>query len=222
MRSAIIDALARHRVVPVVRNADADVARSIARSCIAAGLGLVEITLTTPDACAIIADLVADAPADVTIGAGTVLDADQLDAAVTAGAAFLVSPATDPDVMAAATAAGVPMIPGAATPTEVATGARHGAPVVKIFPAGSLGLPFLRAIRAVMPHVPLMPSGGVGVADVPAWLAAGAIAVSIGSELDAAHARGGADAVIALATTAAESAGATPDHRTPLPARNPS
>lgn len=218
----IVAALARHRVVAVVRHHDADVAHEIARACIAGGLGLVEITLTTPNACALVADLAGDAPDGVTIGAGTVLDHDQVVAAVAAGAAFLVSPATDPDVMAAAAAAGVPLIPGAATPSEVACGARLGAPVVKVFPAGGLGLPFLRSVAAVMPDVPLLPSGGIGVADVPAWLDAGALAVAIGSDLDAAHARGGADAVTALAAALAAAAAQHPASREPVHTRMPS
>lgn len=210
MTHPIVAALASHRVVAVVRNADAAVAHEIARACITGGLGLIEITLTTPDACALIADLVAAAPHGVEIGAGTVLDAAQVEATAAAGAAFLVSPATDPGVMTVAAAAGVPFIPGAATPSEIALGARLGAPVVKVFPAGVLGLSFLRSMRAVMPDVPLLPSGGVGVADAPAWLEAGALAVAIGSELDAAHARGGADAVVALAAAAATAAGGHP------------
>lgn len=200
---ALLEALRRHRVVPVVRHHDAIVATEVAHGCIAGGLGLVEITLTTPGACDLIAELVAGAPAGVLIGAGTVLDARQVADAVAAGARFLVSPSTDPATLDVAAAAGVPFVPGAATPTEIATAARLGAPVVKVFPAGGLGLPFLRSVVAVMPHVPLLPSGGIGVADVPAWLDAGALAVAIGSELDAAHARGGVEAVVALAGEAA-------------------
>lgn len=198
--------LARYRVVAVVRHGDPEVASGIARGCIAGGLGLIEITTTVPDAFALVADLVADAPDGVVVGAGTVLDADQVAGAVAAGARFLVSPVTDPDVLAAAAAAGVPFVPGAATPTEVGLAARLGAPVVKVFPAGDLGLSFLRAVVSVMPRVPLLPSGGIGVADVPAWLAAGAVAVAIGGELNAAHARGGVDAVTALAASAVAAA----------------
>lgn len=202
----LVRVMGRHRVVAVVRHHDADAAHEIARGCIAGGLGLVEITLTTPDATALIAALAADAPDGVTIGAGTVLGADQVDAAAAAGARFLVSPVTDSDVMTAAAAAEIPFVPGAATPSEIAQGARLGAPVVKVFPAGGPGLPFLKAVVTVMPHVPLMPSGGIAVADVPAWLDAGALAVAVGSELDAAHAAGGTDAVAALAATAATTA----------------
>ncbi len=196
-------ALARHRVVAVVRHHDPDAAREIARGCLAGGFALVEITFTVPDAPALVADLVADAPDGAVVGAGTVLDADQVAAAAAAGARFLVSPLTDPDVMAAADAVGLPLVPGAATPSEIGRAARLGAPVVKVFPAGGLGPSFLRAVAAVLPRVPLLPSGGIGVADVPAWLAAGALAVAIGGELDAAHTRGGTDAVAALAAAAA-------------------
>ena len=212
-------ALRLHRVVAVVRHHDADAAHEIARGCIAGGLAMVEITLTTPDAVPLIADLAADAPEGVRVGAGTVLEADQAHAVLEAGARFLVSPATDPDVMSVARAVDVPFVPGAATPSEIALGARLGAPVVKVFPAGGLGLSFLRSVVAVMPDVPLLPSGGIGVADVPAWLDAGALAVAIGSELDRAHARGGQDAVTALAAVAAAAGAPT---RSPDPVGAPS
>ena len=214
---AFVASLARHRVVAVVRHHDADAAREIARACIAGGLGLIEITLTTPDAAALVADLAGDAPDGVLVGAGTVLHTAQVHTVVDAGARFLVSPATDPDVLAAAAATGVPFVPGAATPSEIALGARLGAPVVKVFPAGGLGLSFLKSVVAVMPGVPLLPSGGIGVADVPTWLAAGALAVAIGSELDAAHTVGGVDAVTALAATAAGIAGRSPATHQPHP-----
>ena len=204
--TAFLAALRRQPLVAVVRNDDPGAAAEIARGCIAGGLRLIEITLTTPGALELITDLVAEAPADVTIGAGTVLDTGQVHAAAAAGARFLVSPATDPQVMAAAHAAGVPFVPGAATPSEVACGARLGAPAVKVFPAGGLGLPFLKSVRAVMPHVLLLPSGGIGVTDAPAWLDAGAAAVAIARELDAAHAIGGQNAVAALARSAAATA----------------
>ena len=218
----VVTALGQQPVVAVIRHHDADAAREIARGCIAGGLRLVEITLTTPGAVPLIADLAADAPEGVQIGAGTVLDADQVRAVAGAGARFLVSPATDPDVMAVARTVGVPFIPGAATPSEIALGARLGAPVVKVFPAGGLGLSFLRSVVAVMPHVPLLPSGGIGVADVPAWLDAGALAVAIGSELDKAHAMGGQDAVTALAAAAAAAAAQHTATRSPDPVGVPS
>jgi 2-dehydro-3-deoxyphosphogluconate aldolase / (4S)-4-hydroxy-2-oxoglutarate aldolase len=213
--------LARHRLVAVVRNDDAGAARAIARACMAGGLRLVEITLTTPDATTLIADLVAEGGKDVIVGAGTVVTVDQVRAVVDAGAAFMVSPVTDPAVMAAARSAGVPLIPGAATPSEVARAAQLGAPAVKIFPASCLGLPFLRSVRAVLPDVPLLASGGIGVVDVASWLEAGALAVAIGSDLDAAYARDGADAVVQLAAAAVIAAGApqppAPHHAVTVP-----
>lgn len=201
--AAAVTAIRRHRVVAVVRHHDADVASQIATACIDGGLALIEITFTTPDASSIIADLCSRAPVGVHIGAGTVLRPEQVTAAVASGATFLVSPTTDPETITAGIASGAAFIPGAATPSEVFLGVRHGAAMVKLFPAGGLGRPFLKAVAAVLPDVPLLPSGGIGVADVPGWLDAGAAAVAIGSELNAAHAAGGADAVRDLAATAA-------------------
>jgi 2-dehydro-3-deoxyphosphogluconate aldolase / (4S)-4-hydroxy-2-oxoglutarate aldolase len=181
---------------------------------------LVEITLTTPGACDLIEDLVAQAPEGVSVGAGTVLHPGQVADAVAAGAAWLVSPTTDADALAAATAAGVPLIPGAATPTEIAAAARHGAPVVKVFPASALGRGFLQAVAVVMPDVPLLASGGIRVPDVAAWLGAGAAAVAIGGELDAADSAGGEDAVAGVAAAAVAAADCTADRNDPRSAHD--
>lgn len=186
----LVEDLAAQRLVAIVRGRRADAVEATARTLADAGVRLLEVSLTSPDAVAVIARLAADLPADVRVGAGTVLRSAQADDVVAAGAAFAVTPdlgegarrCIDRDL---------PTLVGAMTPTEVTTARAAGAAAVKLFPAGALGPEFLRAVRAPLPDVPFVPVGGVGAADVPDWFAAGAVAVGVGSPLVGDAADGG-------------------------------
>ena len=125
------------------------------------------------------------------IGVGTVVDGEQLDAAVRAGAHYLVTPIADPDLVTAATRAGVPIVPGGLTPTELFGAWRAGAAAVKIFPANVVGPGYLKDLRGPFPGIAAVPSGGVDLAGAAAWLAAGAAAVSVGGPLLGDALRGG-------------------------------
>jgi 2-dehydro-3-deoxyphosphogluconate aldolase/(4S)-4-hydroxy-2-oxoglutarate aldolase len=117
------------------------------------------------------------------LGAGTITTAAQADAAVAAGADFLVSPHLDPPLLDAMLATGRLSVPGVFTPSEVATALRHGAIVVKLFPASTAGLGHLRALLGPFPGLQVVPTGGITVATARAWLDAGAVAVGLGGEL---------------------------------------
>ena len=176
-----LGALAGARFVPVIRAPDADRAVSAALALARGGCRIVEITFTTPGAADAIARLHA---AGVAVGAGTVLDVGTAAHALDAGAAFLVSPHLALDVLAFARERGALAIPGALTPTEVLAAVRAGAEVVKIFPAASMGGPrYLRLLGDPLPGIRFFPTGGVTLADAPAYLAAGAIAVGAASDL---------------------------------------
>jgi len=192
--TALDAALAAVPIVAIVRHDSTEDAARIAYAAARGGARVIEITFTVPDAAVLIARLVAELP-DVVVGAGTVLTAAQLDAAADAGAAFLLSPVTDPAILARAVERGIPAIPGAFSPTEVALGARGGAYAVKLYPARTLGPGFVAAIRDVLPGVKLLPTGGIGADDVAAWLDAGATAVGIAGALGTAWRRGGAEDV---------------------------
>jgi 2-dehydro-3-deoxyphosphogluconate aldolase/(4S)-4-hydroxy-2-oxoglutarate aldolase len=171
-------------IVPVIRAATPELALRAARAVLAGGVSIFEITMTVPDAPAVIRALVAELGARAVVGAGTVLDADAANACLDAGAAFVVSPGLDLGTVAAVHARGAPMMPGALTPTEVIAAWKSGAEMVKIFPCGSVGGPqYLRALRGPLPQVKLLPTGGVNAANAGAYLAAGAAALGIGSEL---------------------------------------
>lgn len=185
------DAIAAQRVIPVLRTAAAEDAVATARACAAVGLTVVELTCTTPDVFAALEALRDD---DVRAGLGTVTSADEVRRAAAAGAEFVVSYTNPTGMVEAAHAAGLTAVPGALTPTEVAACLRDGADAVKLFPARAISPAHVRDLRAVMPGVALMATGGVAAADIPAWLAAGVDAVGVGSELGTV-ARDGADAV---------------------------
>jgi len=175
-------AIAEARCLGVIRAGSAAEATSTGRALVAGGLTIVEVAYTTPDAPSAIAALRAECP-DAIVGAGTVLDAAAAFAAVSAGAQFLVSPAVQEDVLRAGHRYGLAVLPGAATPTEVSRAMELGADMVKLFPAGPLGVEFLRSVAAAMPHVPFVPTGGVTAENAPDWIAAGAVAVGVGGSL---------------------------------------
>jgi len=172
------------RVVAILRSPSADAAVAISHALVEAGLTAIEITFSTPDAARAMARVRAAMPA-VLLGAGTVLGPAEIDAACGAGAEFLVSPHFDPGLMATARDRGVPLIPGALTPSEIVAAHQAGAPCVKLFPASLVGPGYLKALSAPLPHIPLMPTGGIHPDNLAQWLEAGGIAVGMGGALTA-------------------------------------
>jgi 2-dehydro-3-deoxyphosphogluconate aldolase/(4S)-4-hydroxy-2-oxoglutarate aldolase len=175
-----IERIRRERLVAVLRRVDDVDARVAALA--GAGVGVVEITLDDPDGLAAIER--ACGRGDVTVLAGTVRRVAQVDAAVAAGAAAVVSPGFLPAVVERAAELGVPAIPGALTPTEVDAAWSSGAAMVKLFPAGLGGPRYVRDVLAPLPDVPLLATGGVDASNARAFLDAGAVAVGVGSALD--------------------------------------
>ncbi|SFK57911.1 bifunctional 4-hydroxy-2-oxoglutarate aldolase/2-dehydro-3-deoxy-phosphogluconate aldolase [Falsiroseomonas stagni] len=182
MSQSLIPRLRQARVIPVVRTSSAALAARAVEWLRASGLTVFEITMTVPDAPALIRDLASD-PA-LLVGAGTVPDRAAAEACLAAGARFLVCPWVDPVVAQAAHGAGAIAMLGAMTPTEVRAAIAGGADVVKIFPASSAGGPaHVKALRAVFPDTVFCPTGGVDSRNAPDYLAAGAAFVGIGGRL---------------------------------------
>jgi 2-dehydro-3-deoxyphosphogluconate aldolase / (4S)-4-hydroxy-2-oxoglutarate aldolase len=170
-------------IVPSARVPNPDQAVFGAETLYAAGIPVLEITLTVPKATEAIADLAKRYP-DLIVGAGTVLDAEAAERCIAAGARFITSPGFVPDVVAAAKRADVVVFPGALTPSEVIAGWKAGADFVKIFPAASEGGPsYIRALKVPLPQVPLIVSGGVTQLTAFDYILAGAHAIGVGSEL---------------------------------------
>jgi 2-dehydro-3-deoxyphosphogluconate aldolase/(4S)-4-hydroxy-2-oxoglutarate aldolase len=200
MTHPLLPVLRQARVVPVVRTATAALAETACAWLREAGLTILEITLTIPDAIPLIRTLAAEP--GLVVGAGTVPDARAAEACLAAGARFLVTPWVDPEVVRAARAAGAAAMPGALTPTEVRVALAAGADVVKVFPAASVGGPaHIKALASVFPGVAFCPTGGVDAASAPAYLKAGAAFVGIGGKLvdEARIAAGDKAAILAAA-----------------------
>ena len=182
-REAIVAAVIAAGAVAVIRLGDADLAAHAIDAICAGGVRAIEITVTTPNAIALIEDASRRLGDDVVVGVGSVMDADTASRAVEAGARYVVSPVFNVDVVEAAHALGVPAMPGAFSPTEIFRAHSAGADLVKVFPAEVLGIQYFRALLAPMPFLRIMPTGGVTVQNVADWFRAGAVAVGIGSAL---------------------------------------
>lgn len=171
-------------IVPVIRLPSAALAMRAVEAVVAGEIPIVEITMTVPGAAALIHSLVQRFGSRAVIGAGTVLTADQARACIEAGAQFIVSPATALGTIEAARSRGVVVMPGALTPTEVVTAWDAGADMVKVFPCSALGgAKYLRALKGPLPHVKMLPTGGVNAATAADYIVAGACALGVGSEL---------------------------------------
>lgn len=148
------------------------------------GIPVVEITMTVPGALEVIAELHRTSGSSILIGAGTVLDAGAAERCLAAGAQFLVSPGFDLATVKLANREGVLMLAGALTPTEIITAWNAGSDFVKVFPCGNVGGPaYIKAIKAALPQIPVIPTGGVNLATAAQFLAAGAAALGVGGEL---------------------------------------
>ena len=170
-------------ILPSVRVASRDLALFAADTVYAAGIPIVEITLTIPGALEVIADLAKRYP-DLVVGAGTVLDEESARRCVDAGARFLTSPGFVRKVVAYAKLTDVAVLPGALTPTEVVTAWQAGADLVKIFPANAVGGPkYIKALKGPFPQILTVPTGGVNLETAGEFLKAGASAVAVGGEL---------------------------------------
>jgi 2-dehydro-3-deoxyphosphogluconate aldolase / (4S)-4-hydroxy-2-oxoglutarate aldolase len=171
-------------LVPVVRAASADQAFAAVEAIRAGGIPILEITLTVPGAIDVIRQLTSRLGDDTLIGAGTVLDAETAQECVDAGAKFIVSPALDIPTIELCRNLGVPVFAGALTPTEILTAWKAGANAVKVFPANAVGgAAYLKSVKAPLPQIELLPTGGVNLQTAAAFIQAGAFALGVGADL---------------------------------------
>lgn len=170
-------------IVPVIRAAHAEEASRAVEAICAGGIGVMEITMTVPDAPRVLRE-VARSNSEVLVGAGTVLNAEHAEICIAAGAKFLVSPGLSAAVIHTARKHGIPAIPGALTPTEVMAALELGVDLIKIFPCGSAGGPsHIKSLRAPFPQCRFIPTGGVSLKNAEEYFAAGAFALGIGADL---------------------------------------
>ena len=179
-RSEAVADVEKLGVVAIIRMPDPAALRAVVDALAEGGVRALEVTMTVPRAIELIAEIAPTLPAGFLFGAGTVLDADTVHRAVDAGAQFIVSPVFRREVINAAHEKGVPVMPGCFTPTEILEAWDMGADLVKVFPATSVGPGYLKDIRGPLPHVKLMPTGGVTI-DNAAIGCARRVAVGVGS-----------------------------------------
>lgn len=182
-RSGTVATIQRLGVVAVIRMKDPQKLRAVIDAIAAGGVKAIEVTMTVPGAVSLIETLAATLPADILLGAGTVIDAGTARAVIDAGARFVVSPVYRPEIIAACHERNVAACPGGFTPTEILDAHEQGADIVKVFPATALGPQFIKDVRAPLPQLRLMPTGGVSLDNAGDWIRAGAVAVGVGSAL---------------------------------------
>ena len=170
-------------VVAVIRMREADRLHAVVEAIAAGGVRVLEVTMTVPGAVELIAELASALPEGFLLGAGTVTDAATATRVIQAGARFVVSPVFKRDVIEACHDRGIPAMPGCFTPTEIFDAWESGADIVKVFPATALGPGFFKDVRGPLPHVKMMPTGGVTIDNAGDWIRAGAVAVGVGTAL---------------------------------------
>jgi 2-dehydro-3-deoxyphosphogluconate aldolase/(4S)-4-hydroxy-2-oxoglutarate aldolase len=187
LRKDLIRIFSEDRLVAVIRTSSVDTAEFAARAMARAGVRLVEITLTIPDAYELIAKLATDeefAKQGAIVGAGTVLSGAQAEDSLIAGARFLVSPALIPEMIEATRARDAMSMPGTMTPTEMVKAAELGADYIKVYPLATIGGPdFITNVRRALMHLPLVATGNVEYDEIPAYFKAGVVGFGIGGPL---------------------------------------
>ncbi|WP_413249722.1 bifunctional 4-hydroxy-2-oxoglutarate aldolase/2-dehydro-3-deoxy-phosphogluconate aldolase [Sinomonas flava] len=186
----LLDAVRASRVVAVVRGDSAEHAADAARILFREGIRLVEIAMTTPETPSAIADVAPSVPRGSYLGAGTVMTPQDVDVVAAAGASFIVTPSVSASV-AHAVDRGIPVLAGAFTATEAYEAWRQGAAAVKLFPASAVGPGYLKALADPFPQIPFLAVGGMGLAELPKYVAAGALGIGAGGPLVGDGAKGG-------------------------------
>jgi len=170
-------------IVAIIRANSADELIEAAAAIHAGGVDVIEVTMTTPNALQVINDVSSTYGDKVLVGAGSVLDAETARAVMLSGADFVVSPVTKPDVIEICNRYGKVVIPGAFTPTEILMAWETGADYVKVFPSSGVGADYIKDVKAPLPQIPLVPTGGINAENAADFITAGATALGVGSAL---------------------------------------
>ncbi|SDM45787.1 2-dehydro-3-deoxyphosphogluconate aldolase / (4S)-4-hydroxy-2-oxoglutarate aldolase [Fictibacillus solisalsi] len=180
--SDVLSSIKENKLVAIIRGAEPKSVLKIARALQAGGIRTLEITLNSPGALKVIEEVSSELGDELLVGAGTVLDPESARLAILAGAQFILAPTVNLKTIQMAKRYGAVSIPGAFTPTEILTAYEHGADIVKVFPA-SVGPSYIKDLRGPLPHIPLLPTGGVTLENVSEFMKAGAVGCGIGSAL---------------------------------------
>ena len=183
-KSEVLKQIKDTGVIPVVRATTADEAMRAIDAIREGGISVLEITMTVPNAFSVIQQVTTRFGNDALVGAGTVLDPETAKSCISNGAEFIVSPSLNLETIAFCREHDVAVMPGALTPTEVVNAWNAGADFVKVFPAGAVGgASYLKALKAPLPHIELVPTGGVSLKTAADFIKAGAAALGVGTDL---------------------------------------
>ncbi|RPI61335.1 MAG: bifunctional 4-hydroxy-2-oxoglutarate aldolase/2-dehydro-3-deoxy-phosphogluconate aldolase [Ignavibacteriales bacterium] len=182
-KKQILDEIFKRKAVAVLRVKEEDKLKKVIQAIADGGVSVAEITMTVPNAIKLIEKMSKELDENIIIGVGSVLNKQTAEDAIKAGAKYIVSPILKKEIIEMAQKYDVPVMPGCFTPTEIYSAFEMGADIAKVFPADVVGMPFFKAILAPMPHLKLMPTGGVSLTNAGDWLKVGACAVGIGSAL---------------------------------------
>jgi len=183
-KSKVLERIKSIGIIPVVRASSGDEALAAVEAIKAGGLSVLEITMTVPGAVGIIEQVAKRYGDEVLVGAGTVLNAETARDCLAAGAQFIVSPALNLETIAFCREAGCAIMPGALTPTEVVTAWLAGADMVKVFPCGAMGgASYIKSLKAPLPQIELVPTGGVSLTTAASFIQAGSAAIGVGADL---------------------------------------
>jgi len=182
-RERVLSEIIETGVIAVIRAKDSSQLLKVSEAIETGGVKAVEVTMTTPNALEVISEVSKKMGERVLIGAGSVLDAETARAAILAGAEYVVSPTLNVEVIRLCNRYGKLVMPGAFSPTEILTAYESGADLVKVFPATVLGARYIKDVRAPLPEVKLVPTGGVTADNAGEFIEAGAVAVAAGSSL---------------------------------------
>jgi 2-dehydro-3-deoxyphosphogluconate aldolase / (4S)-4-hydroxy-2-oxoglutarate aldolase len=175
--------LRQHRAIAVIRSSQMELAYEMAKAVAVGGMKLIEITWNSDRAGDLIKQLRTELP-DCTIGTGTLLNMEDLENAIASGVEFIFTPHVNADIIRTANLQNIPVIPGALTPTEIVNAWNSGANCVKVFPVQSLGgVNYIKSLQAPLSNIPMIPTGGITLANAHQFIKAGAIAVGLSSEL---------------------------------------
>ncbi|MDN7227238.1 bifunctional 2-keto-4-hydroxyglutarate aldolase/2-keto-3-deoxy-6-phosphogluconate aldolase [Planococcus sp. N064] len=195
LKHEVLSRLTETKVVAVIRGSNAEEAIALSKAAVQGGIPAIELTYTTPHVQKVFEAL---AEEDVLLGAGTVLDPETARHAILAGAKFVVSPHFNEEIATVCNRYGIPYLPGCMTIREMVKALEFGSDIIKLFPANNFTPSFIKSVNGPLPHVRIMPTGGINLNNIQDWLSAGAVAVGIGSDLNKAYAAGGFDAAVEL------------------------
>lgn len=192
-KAETLTAIQQSKIVAVIRGKSADEAIALSNAAIEGGIHLLELTYTTPN---VQKAFEAFRNTDAVVGAGTVLDAETARHAILHGAKFIVSPHLNEDVAKVCNRYSIPYLPGCMTIQEMVSALECGCDIIKLFPANQFKPAFIQAVKGPLPHIQVMPTGGINANNIGEWLAAGAVAAGVGSDLNKAYAAGGHAAAV--------------------------